>query len=184
MRVYVGAVDMPRHCCGRRAGRASRGRRSLSSPLLRLAARAPEPRSDASMMRLLARLPAGLPARRPPPWSVVVFAWSLLGPEDGGWWRRGVGAVRAAAASGVVGGGVGRGGGSVVSGTGLVSAWGGWGVPQPHSRSDPLSERLFHIACSPFVVAPVSGTLSSHARGRGKCASMPLRQRGLRLRTV
>ena len=35
--------------------------------------------------------------------------------------------VCAAAASGVVGGGVGRGGGSVVSGTGLVSAWGGWG---------------------------------------------------------
>ena len=71
------------------------------------------------------------------------------------------------------GGGVGRGGGSVVSGTGLVSAWGGWGVPQPPSRSDPLSERLFHIACSPFVVASVSGTLTSHTRGRGECASMP-----------
>eukprot|EP01045_Picozoa_sp_COSAG04_P021762 COSAG04_NODE_2373_length_4249_cov_4.051566_1_plen_68_part_00 len=32
-----------------------------------------------------ASLRACLPARRPPPWSVVVFAWSLLGPEDGGW---------------------------------------------------------------------------------------------------
>eukprot|EP01045_Picozoa_sp_COSAG04_P000226 COSAG04_NODE_5_length_50521_cov_24.772639_3_plen_105_part_00 len=39
--------------------------------------------------------------------------------------------------------------------------------------SDPLSERLFHIACSPFVVASVSGTLTSHTRGRGECASMP-----------
>ena len=45
--------------------------------------------------------------------------------------------------------------------------------PQPLSRSDPLSERLFHIACSPFVVASVSGTLTSHTRGRGECASMP-----------
>ena len=67
----------------------------------------------------------------------------------------------------------GAGANSVVSGTGLVSAWGGWGVPQPHSRSDPLSERLFHIACSPFVVASVFGTLTSHTRGRGECASMP-----------
>ena len=138
------------------------------------ARRAPPATSDMPARRP-ACVPACLPARRPPPRSVV-FAWSLLGPEDGGWWRRGIGVVRAAAASGVVvggGGGVGRGGGSVVSGTGLVSAWGGWGVPQPHSRSDPLSERLFHIARSPFVVASVFGTLTSHTRGRGECASMP-----------
>ena len=47
------------------------------------------------------------------------------------------------------------------------------GISVGHSRSDPLSERLFHIACSPFVVASVSGTLTSHTRGRGECASMP-----------
>ena len=68
--------------------------------------------------------------------------------------------------------GAGRGGGSVVSGTGRVG-WEWSGRAPAASSLRTASERLFHIACSPFVVAPVSGTFTSHTRGRGECASMP-----------
>ena len=132
--------------------------------------RAPPAASDLPARRP-ACVPACLPAaRRRGRWSLRGLCWvpRMDGGGDGGlgwcarrrprvWWGTGVGA----------------GASSVVSGTGLVSACGGWGEPQPLSRSDPLSERLFHIACSPFVVASVSGTLTSHTRGRGECASMP-----------
>ena len=36
-----------------------------------------------------------------------------------------------------------------------------------HFRSRQLLDP-WHASCSPFVVAPVSGTFSSHARGRGR----------------
>ena len=149
------------------------GRRLVCVPACRSPTadrRAPPAASDLPARRP-ACVPACLPAaRRRGRWSLRGLCWvpRMDGGGDGGlgwcarrrprvWWGTGVGA----------------GASSVVSGTGLVSACGGWGEPQPLSRSDPLSERLFHIACSPFVVASVSGTLTSHTRGRGECASMP-----------
>ena len=44
-------------------------------------------------------------------------------------------------------------------------------------REPRASERLLHIACSPFVVALVSGTFTPHTRGSGECD--PMRMMGM-----